>query len=307
MPSSAPSRPVVALVTCEEHARLYVDDLLLVSALDELGVRAEPAVWSRADVDWRSFDALVVRSPWDYFQRVDEFREWLDARIDAGARLINSGEILAWNFDKRYLRDLAAEGVELVPTVCIARGEQPDIPALARARGWDEVVVKPTISGGAYRTVRFRLEDHARNAADIAETLRDRGVLLQPYLPEIATAGELSLLFFDGVFSHAVRKVPKAGDWRVQFQFGGTDEDVEVTPELVAQARTCLDHAPGLPVYARVDGVVKDGKFLLMELEVFEPLMFLARHREAPMRFARAIRRELDLRRPSWSSSTVAT
>src|SRR5690606_32453260 len=186
-----------------------------------------------------------------------------------------------------------AAGVGLVPPICIARGEPADVAALARARGWDEIVVKPTISGGAYRTHRFRVEDAAAYRQAIEETLADRGLLVQPFLPEILDGGELSLLFFDGVFSHAVCKRPKPGDYRVQFQFGGTTESVEVEPALVEQARACALAAPSLPVYARVDGVVKDGQFLLMELEVFEPLMFLASHPEAAGRFARAVQGRL--------------
>ncbi len=282
------SKPRVALVTCEKYSLLYEDDLLLVSALEDIGISAVPAVWSRADIDWTSFDALVMRTPWDYFERAAEFRSWLDARIASGVLMCNSGEILDWNFDKSYLQDLARKGVELVPTICIARQEQADIATLARERGWNEIVVKPTIGGGGYRTYRFRLDELPRYADDITQTLVDRGVLVQPFLPEIFE-GELSLLFFDGDYSHAVRKRPRAGEYRVQFQYGGTDEDVEVSEALVAQARVCIAHAPALPVYARVDGVVKDGRFLLMELEVFEPLMFLARDPEAPGRFARAI------------------
>ena len=284
------TNPRVALVTCEAFPRLYVDDLLLVSALEELGVRAVPAVWSRAGIDWAEFDALVMRSPWDYFERVTEFRGWLDARIASGVPMSNAAAILDWNFDKRYLQDLASKGVEVVPTLFDARaGEGRTSWTLWRARGWDEIVVKPTIGGAAYRTYRFRLDDYGRHAGDIAETLRDRGVLVQPFLPEISTGGELSLLFFDGVYSHAVCKRPKAGDYRVQFQYGGTQDTVHVSPALIAQARACIAHAPALPVCARVDGVVKDGRFLLMELEVFEPLMFLASDPEAPRRFARAI------------------
>ncbi len=157
-------------------------------------------------------------------------------------------------------------------------------------------MVKPTIAGGAFRTYRFRLEEYDRHAADIAATLVDRGVLVQPFLSEIQRGGELSLLFFEGVFSHAVCKRPQAGDYRVQFQFGGSSENVEVGSDLIAQARRCIAHAPALPVYARVDGIVKDGQFLLMELEVFEPLMFLSRHPEAPARFARAIINQLPAR-----------
>jgi len=286
------AKPRVALITCEKFANLYEDDLLLVSALEDLGISAVPAVWSRADIDWSSFDALVMRTPWDYFERADEFRSWLDERIASGILMCNAREILDWNFDKGYLQDLAAQGVELVPTICIARQEKADIASLARARGWDEIVVKPTVGGGGYRTFRFKLDELPRFAGEIERTLEDRGVLVQPFLPEIFN-GELSLLYFDGVYSHAVKKRPAAGEYRVQFQYGGTNENAEVSEELIAQARVCVEHAPALPVYARVDGVVKDGRFLLMELEVFEPLMFLARHPEAPGRFARAIRGRL--------------
>jgi hypothetical protein len=291
-----PSSPRVALVTCAAYPALYEDDRLLAAALEDLAIRAVPAVWSDDAVDWGSFDALVIRSPWDYFERTAEFRSWLDARIASGGLMCNAGDILDWNYDKRYLQDLEAAGMSLVPTICIARGEQPDVAALARARGWNEIVVKPTISGGAYRTYRFLVDDAAAYTKDIEQTLEDRGVLVQPYLPEIVSGGELSMLFFDGVYSHAVCKRPSAGDYRVQFQYGGTNETVEVEPSLVAQARACVLSAPSLPVYARVDGVVKDGQFLLMELEVFEPVMFLARHPEAPARFAAAVRGRLAAR-----------
>jgi glutathione synthase/RimK-type ligase-like ATP-grasp enzyme len=282
-------QPRVALVTCAAYPNLFEDDLPLARALEQLGISAIPAVWSDAAIDWTSFDALVIRTPWDYFERAAEFRAWLDTRIASGVLMCNAGDILDWNYDKRYLHDLETAGVPLVPTIGIRRGEQADIAALARARGWNEIVVKPTISGGAYRTYRFCVDDAAAYAKEIDDTLADRGVLVQPFLSEILTDGELSLLFFDGVFSHAVRKRPRPGDYRVQFQFGGTTERVEVEPALVVQARVCVLAAPSLPVYARVDGVVKDGRFLLMELEVFEPLMFLACHPEAPGRFARAV------------------
>ena len=282
----------VALVTSTQFPDLFEDDLLLVGPLTELGIRGFPAVWSDDTIDWGSFDALVIRSPWDYFERDVEFRGWLDSRIASGVLMCNSGDILAWNYDKRYLQDLAAAGVPLVPTICIPRGERADVAALARDRGWSDLVVKPTISGGAYRTHRFQVDDAGAYAAEIDQILSDRGLLVQPFLREILE-GELSLLFFDGVFSHAVRKRPRPGEYRVQFQYGGTSETVEVAPELIAQARACALASPSLPVYARVDGVIQDGRFLLMELEVFEPLMFLARHPDAPGRFARAIQGRL--------------
>ena len=288
------ARHRVALVTSEAWPNLYEDDLLLVKALDAIGIEPRPAVWSDSSIDWLAFDALVIRTPWDYFERLEEFRAWLDARIKSGVLMINSAAILDWNFDKRYLQDLEAAGVSVIPSIVIERGTRnPDVGALARARGWDEIVVKPSISGSAYRTHRFHLTDADKHADEIALTLRDRGVLIQPFLPEILTEGELSLLFFDGEFSHAVCKRPKAGDYRVQFNFGGTSETVEARPEWIQGARACMDVAPSLPTYARVDGVNVNGTFMLMELEIFEPLMFLSRHPDAPERFARAIQHKL--------------
>ena len=164
-------RKRVALVTSAALANLYEDDLLLVPALADLGIASVPAVWSDASIDWTSFDALIMRTPWDYFERAAEFRAWLDARIAEGVLMCNSSAILDWNFDKGYLQDLAQAGVELVPTICIAKGDNADIAALARARGWDDIVVKPTIAGGGYRIHRFRLEEIDRHAADVAEEL----------------------------------------------------------------------------------------------------------------------------------------
>lgn len=283
----------VALVTCAAYPHLYDDDLLLASELERLGVSARPAVWSDESVDWSSFDALVIRSLWDYFERIDEFRTWLDARIAGRTRMINSGDILDWNYDKRYLKDLREAGMSVVPTMCIGRGEEADVAALARERGWNEIVVKPTISGGAFRTYRFFVDDAPGYTKEINDILTDRGVIVQPFLQEIESKGEVSILFFDGVYSHAVCKRAKPGEYRVQFQFGGTEERIEVEPELVEQARAFVMAAPSLPVYARVDGIVRDGQFLLMELEVFEPLMFLSSDPEAPRRFARAVQGRL--------------
>ena len=193
-------KPHVALLTCEALPELYEDDLLLVAALSDLGIGSRPAIWSDASIDWLAFDAVVIRSPWDYFVRLQEFRAWLSTQIKCGVRMFNSGATIEWNLDKRYLQELAAAGIASVPSIVVPQGHSPDIVALARAQGWDEIVVKPTISGGAYRTHRFRLEAAHGFGDEIAQTLVDRDLLIQPFLPEILSAGELSLLFFDGGF-----------------------------------------------------------------------------------------------------------
>jgi glutathione synthase/RimK-type ligase-like ATP-grasp enzyme len=279
----------VALVTCDKYPDLYEDDLLLRSALEACALDAEPVVWSDPSVVWNEFAIIVVRSPWDYFERLSEFRQWLEARIAGKVPMCNAGELLLWNLDKRYLADLQAAGVALVPTAFLERGSRPDVESIARERGWREIVVKPAISGGAYRTYRFAIEEAPNHTGEIAEILLDRGVLVQPFMPEILRDGELSLVFLDGEFSHAVRKRARAGDYRVQFQYGGTDEDVQVSATLIDQARACVRAAPIPPVYARVDGLISEERFLLMELEVLEPLLFLGRASGAAMRLARAI------------------
>lgn len=283
----------IALVTSSALSNLHPDDHLLVQALDDIGIGSTPIVWSDQDVDWMAFDALVFRSPWDYFERLQEFRRWLNARMSSGVTLINSGRIISWNFDKVYLTELETAGVRIVPSIVIPIGDAPDIKALLEARGWTDFVIKPTISGGAYGTVRLTINQIEDAERSIGNILKDRGVIIQPFLSEILKEGELSLLFFDGEFSHAVCKRAVGGDYRVQFQYGGTTEPVDVTTAIVSEARKCIDALPDKPVYARVDGLANNGQFMLMELEVFEPLMFLEHHPDAPSRFAAAIKKRL--------------
>ena len=277
----------VALVTSAALPDLTEDDRLLVPALARVGVRAEPAVWDAPGVAWDAFDAAVVRSPWDYFLRADAFRAWIDARDRRGPRLVNAAETLRWNLDKRYLGELERAGIPVVPTVYVARGEPADIAARARVAGWTDLVVKPAVSGSAYRTIRVAAGD-AEGEATARAILRDGAALIQPYMPEIVD-GELSFVVVDGELSHVVRKRPRPGDFRVQSELGGTIERVVADPALAAQARACVAAAPGRPTYARVDGIVRAGRFVVMELEVLEPALYLAHDPEAPDRLAAAI------------------
>jgi glutathione synthase/RimK-type ligase-like ATP-grasp enzyme len=281
----------LALVTCQKMPNLYEDDEFLLRELTRRGIDHRVVAWD-AKVDWEAFSAILIRTPWDYFERAPEFRAWLAARQTSKVPMYNSVETILWNFDKTYLKGLEAAGLPVVPTVFVDKGGPADVAAIARERGWSDLVVKPTVSGGAYRTWRFAASEAESYAQRIDETLQDCGLMVQPFIREIFE-GELSLLFFDGEFSHAVRKTPTAGEYRVQYQYGGVNKNEQVSPTLVAQARASIDHAPALPLYARVDGVVKDGEFFLMELEIFEPLLFLARHRDAPARFVDALMRRL--------------
>lgn len=275
----------LAVVVSDVQPQPHEDDAGLLAALREHGVHAQPRIWSDPAVDWAGHDALLVRSTWDYFQRYAEFQQWY-RRIEAlRCPIANPLPLLAWNSDKRYLLELAAHGVAIVPTTH-ARGGELDA-ALAPMRG--EAVVKPSVSGGAWNTVRGRV-----GSADFAEAVaalpRELDYLIQPFLPQVVEDGEWSLLFFGGVYSHAVLKKPAQGDYRVQTYFGGSADLTEPPAQVLAAARRALaavaalghrDHA-----YVRVDGVVVDGEFRIMELEFIEPFLHLAAHPPAARAFA---------------------
>ena len=274
----------VALATEARLSDLTADDRLLLAELRRRGVRAEPAVWD-APRDWETFDAVVVRSCWDSHLRRGEFVEWAARVAASGARLLNPAPLLVWNSDKRYLRELSARGVAVVPTawVSAAGGAAPSLSDVLGAEGWDEAVVKPAISAGAYETWRTSAgrapADEARFAALVRSGAGD--VLVQPFVEQVLREGEWSLVFVAGRFSHAVRKRPAAGDFRVQSQFGGLTVAAAPPATLVGDADAVLGAAArctGLRadeiLYARVDGVEREGRLLLMELECVEPDLF---------------------------------
>ena len=283
--------PKLAIATCREFPALYEDDHRLLPALAAAGVAAEPVVWN-SGADWSRYSAVLLRSVWDYFVHAAAFSAWLDELDRRGVPCWNPTSLVRWNMDKRYLKDLAARGVPIVETLWIDRGDgvtPNEVAARILATGWPEVVVKPRISGGAWLTLRLRREEVASHAAALGEILTTGGLMAQPFLPEIVEQGEHSLLFFDGAFSHATVKWPREGDFRVQWAHGGSHVASTPSPRLVSEAREVLSAAPSVGLYARVDGIVRDGRLVLMELEQIEPYLFLAEGPGAAERFVRAL------------------
>jgi len=280
----------LALATCAHLPGIHPDDVHLASALARLGIEPVACTWDDPAVDWSRFDAVLIRTTWDYFQRYEAFLQWLE-RLSVPT--INEQALLRWNSDKRYLLELSQLGVDIVPARVVSAGNLRDL--LAGMAG-DDVVVKPTVSGGAWNTVRGIAGDASFEHA-VAALPTTYDYLVQAFVPEVASAGEWSLLFFDGVFSHAILKRAASGEFRVQSQFGGSVEPIEPDAGILASAQKALaavaklgypDHA-----YARVDGVMIDGRFRLMELEMIEPALFLAGRPDAAERFAANLRRRL--------------
>jgi glutathione synthase/RimK-type ligase-like ATP-grasp enzyme len=280
-------RPRIALATYDRAPSLAPDDALLMPALAEAGIDAEPAVWSDETVIWETFDGIVIRSCWDYHLRFDEFRAWLE-RLDASRLpVFNSPALLYWNYNKRYLVDLAGRGVPTVETAIATSGIAP--AAAAEQKGWQRFVIKPAVSASGYETHAFAapLDDRNRSVIDRVAALGD--VLVQPFVDEIQRDGEHSLVFIDGEFSHAAIKRAAGAEFRVQVEHGGSVDATDVSPELIARARRAIETLPEKPLYARVDGVVQGDAFLLMELELIEPNLFLELSADAPRRFANAL------------------
>lgn len=281
-------RPI-ALATYAELPNLNDDDRLLIGALAAWGVSAQPAVWDAPDVRWDGFGGVVVRSCWDYHQRLPEFLSWVAALERLTLPVWNRPDLLRWNSHKGYLRDLAALGAVTVPTHWLARGERAALIDVLDAEGWPVAVVKPAVSASAHGTWRT---SRAAAAADQQrfEALLARGdAMVQPYLDEVREPGEWSLVYLGGRFSHAVLQRPAPGDFRVQFAYGGTAVDRDPPPYLIAAAAAVLGTLPTEPLYARVDGVERGGRFLLSELELIEPHLYLATAPGAAPRFARAL------------------
>jgi glutathione synthase/RimK-type ligase-like ATP-grasp enzyme len=248
------------------------------------GIEGAAVRWDDPSADWGSFDAAVVRSTWNYVDRRQEFVDW--AYTTAGVtRLLNPASVLERNTDKTYLRDLAALGIPTVPTHWIGPGDEANLPS------WEEYVVKPTVSAGARDTIRTSDPAEAGRHAEMI-VAKGRVAMVQPYLHMVEDEGELSLLYFGGRFSHAVRRdaMLAAGTRPPRANHIGADLR-DPTPDQTAIAEKVLGEIPESLLYARVDLVrLPDGTPALMELELTEPYFYLAFAPGSPERLTEALR-----------------
>ena len=292
-------KPRVALVTCTELSGLEADDRLVVDPLAARGIAAEPAVWDDPAVDWAGYDLVVLRSPWDYMPRREEFVDWA-ARVP---RLVNPADVVRWNTDKRYLDELSTAGVPTVPTGWVLPGAPWQPPA-----DEGEYVVKPSVSAGSQDSGRYDLADPEHRELAVAHVRRlgaaGRIAMIQPYLSAVDTAGETALLYFAGpqglVFSHAIRKGPMLAGPDLGTEGLYKPEEIRprtATDDQLAVAERTLAVVPGGSrrlLYARVDLIPgPDGAPVLVELELTEPSLFLGHAEGAPDRLAEAIRTHL--------------
>ena len=285
----------LVFATYQQSPGLTDDDRLAAQALNRLGIDVAAAVWNDARVDWNGLDRVVIRSTWDFHLKPDLYAQWIRTFLDRPGQLWNPAPVILGNLDKRYLIDLANHGIAVVPTVCVKAGEQETLAGIIERHAWQDVVVKPAVSASARGTWRATRTSAHRDEERFAAQVREQDLLVQPYCSEVASNGEWSLVFFDGEFSHGVLKTPADGDFRVQRHFGGHPTAARPTPRLVEQAAAILAMIGERLLYARVDGIERDGDFVLMELELNEPYLFLSFSDVAASRFADVIVRILQI------------
>jgi glutathione synthase/RimK-type ligase-like ATP-grasp enzyme len=286
----------VAVLRCERLPRfvtwaipdvdaLFEDDRLLIDALARRGVEALSVAWSD-DADWAAFDVAVLRSTWDYVDRLPEFLEALAAIEAHGCRVRNPLEAVRWNSDKHYLDALAQWGAPVVPVI---RATTSDPDAAVRdvaAAGWEELVVKPSVGVGGSGVARLpaaRLSEHLRSVRD--------EMLVQPFAPAVLDEGEYSFAVIGGEVSHVLRKRPAPGDFRAHGIYGGTVAPYAPEPGDLAEVRDLYARLPFDLDYARIDVVRFAGRLAVLELELIEPMLYLSSASGSADRLAAAVLR----------------
>ncbi|RIV41882.1 ATP-grasp domain-containing protein [Flagellimonas pelagia] len=274
---------------------VLLEDRLVAEALQKEGLKVTRVSWDDAAFDWSSTRLAMFRTTWDYFDRFDEFSKWFRTASQQ-TQFINSKKLIDWNIDKHYLKGLSDAGVTIPKTFFVEKGTQTTLQkAFTQAIdrfGFrkDIFVVKPCVSGAARHTYKIKKEAIADHESIFQQLISQEAMMLQEFQENIVSEGEISMMLFNGEFTHAVLKIAKPGDFRVQDDFGGSVHEYTPSKEQISFAQKVVNAAPELPVYARVDLFKdNDGNWALAELEIFEPELWFRRNPEAAKTLAKSI------------------
>lgn len=279
----------IAYLTMADAGDFVTDYHLSIEPMAALGWQVETVNW-RSKLDWNQYQAVYICTPWDYPDHQTQFLDVLETIDTSDALLINDLELVHWTLQKTYLRDVEQLGSEIVPSTWYDGFASVDTAEFFGEHQTNRVVIKPTVGANARDT--FVLTDPVGD--DRLQMLRqmyaDRAFLIQPFIETIQAEGEYSLFFFNGQYSHAIQKTPKPGDFRVQEEHGADIKPVQPTRSLLDTATALFSMIEPLPTYGRGDWV-RDaaGRYLLMELELIEPSLYLRTDSGAATRFARAL------------------
>jgi glutathione synthase/RimK-type ligase-like ATP-grasp enzyme len=272
---------------------VYYEDALVLNALQAEGLKTDRKAWDDPNFNWSTTKAIMFRTTWDYFDRFDEFSEWL-SKVAEQTKLLNSERLIRWNIDKHYLRDLRIKNIHIPETLFIEIGTEITLKELHEQLGWQHTVLKPCVSGAARHTYKLHPENLKAHETLFAELIKKEAMMLQPFQHKIVSDGEVSMMVFYGQFTHAILKKAKAGDFRVQDDFGGSVQDYKPTEAEIAFAVKAVKACPELPLYARVDIFTdNNGTLALAELELIEPELWFRHHPKAANILAKATKEKL--------------
>ncbi|GAA3969395.1 hypothetical protein GCM10022246_22590 [Pedobacter ginsengiterrae] len=270
----------IALITYEDKGAydsptVESEDDKLLLFLKEKGLNIETVIWNDEQINWENYQLAILKSPWDYFDLYEDFKSWLNLLEGKNIRLLNPIDIVRWNADKHYLKEIELAGLNITPSIFINNSDEINLNAFFEKFNTDKLIVKPCVSGGAKNTFKVTIDNVEAVNEKLSLLIQNEDFIIQPFLPEILENGEWSFIFFNGIYSHTLVKKAKQGDFRVQPAHGGSvhiqnpDQAlIEIAAEYVKLfAKDCL--------YARVDGTFVNNQFLLMELELIEPFLFL--------------------------------
>ena len=273
----------LAFATHEGLRALGENDRLLANHFVQYGLTVEAVVWNDPNVDWDQFERVVIRSTWDYYHKVEDYKRWINNFKQRSTRLINPPDVVLTNLHKGYLLDLAQQGFNVIPSQLFKAGDLTQPDELIAHIPWQDFVVKPAIGASAFDVARLSKE-LTHNQRETVQTLMNRGdFIVQPFINEIRQLGEWSFIFIDHRFSHTVIKRPQRDDFRVQNRYGGHYQQAMPTKNLIKQAETFINAIDGRATYARVDAVEVSGELLLIELELNEPCLFFDENNPAAM------------------------
>ncbi|NAS30586.1 hypothetical protein GTQ40_06360 [Flavobacteriaceae bacterium R38] len=272
---------------------VLIEDNLVKKALEKEGLIVERRSWDDPSFDWSTAKYLLFRTTWDYFDRFKEFSIWLE-KTSKVTWFLNSEALIRWNIDKHYLQDLETKGIHCTPTRFIEKGEQLTLKELHQQTGWAETVLKPCISASGSHTYKLGIDNLERHEKVFKRLIENEAMMLQPFQHNIVTKGEISMMIFGGEFTHAVLKVAKPGDFRVQSDFGGRVQIYLPNKKEIEFAEKVIKACPEFPVYARVD-IFEDnnGELTVSELELIEPELWFRLYPEAATKLATYIKKLL--------------
>lgn len=268
---------------------VLLEDELIITQLEAKGLKVHRTNWDNPDFDFTTTKYVLFRAIWDYFDRFPEFSKWLE-EVQQKTQLINPAEQIVWNMDKHYMQDLEDAGINIVKTYFVEIGDKRTLKEVIAASGWEHVILKPAVSGGARHTYKIKPGESDQHEPVFKELIAEESMLIQPFINSIMEKGEVSFMVFGGKYSHAVLKKAKAGDFRVQDDHGGTVHPYEASVEEIEFVQNVMAKCKTVSVYGRVDVTWdNDDQLALVELEIIEPELWFRESENSSKMLADAV------------------